>query len=131
MYLVSILQMLKRPNTYCPAYLKELEEVLQSEETLAYLKANRNVFQYIANHTGRPINKLSMFFSRFVVFKLLKCNFSGDVFQIYQTLTAEKTMNLTLPEWTKSVYPEKITEIAAKQCEAENHSSLLKRLNGG
>lgn len=123
--------MLKRPNTYCPAYLKELEEGLQSEETLAYLKANRNIFQYIANHTGRPVNKLGMFFSGFVVFQLLKCNFLGDVFQIYQTLTAEKTMNLTLPEWTLPVYPEKITEIAAKQCEMENHSSLLKRLNGG
>lgn len=131
MSLMSILQTLKRPNTYCPAYQKELEEVLQSEETLAYLKANRNVFQYIANHTGRPINKLGMLFTRLIGFKLLRCSFAGDVFQIFQTLTAEKTLNLTLPEWTKSVYPEKITEIAAKQCEVENHSSMLKRLNGG
>lgn len=40
-------------------------------------------------------------------------------------------MNLTLPEWTKSVYPEDITNIAAKQCEMENYNDILKRLNGG
>ncbi|XP_066149409.1 venom acid phosphatase Acph-1-like [Euwallacea fornicatus] len=105
--------MLKRPNTYCPRYMKELDEALQSDETLTYLKANRNTFQYITNHTGKPINKLQ------------------DVFQIYQTLTAEKTMNLTLPEWTEKVYPEKITELAAKQCEVENSNDVLKKLNGG
>ncbi|CAG9766715.1 unnamed protein product [Ceutorhynchus assimilis] len=104
---------LKRPNTYCPTYMKELEEVLQSDDVLAYIKSKRETFHYIANHTGKPINKLS------------------DIFQIYQTLTAEKTLNLTLPEWTKKVYPEEITKIAAKQCEMENANDVLKKLNGG
>ncbi|XP_050303568.1 venom acid phosphatase Acph-1-like [Anthonomus grandis grandis] len=104
---------LKRPNTYCPTYLKELEEVLQSDEILAYIKMHKSSFQYIANHTGKPINKLS------------------DVFQIYQTLTAEATLNLTLPEWTNRVYPEEVTKIAAKQCEIENYNDVLKKLNGG
>ncbi|KAL1491815.1 hypothetical protein ABEB36_012353 [Hypothenemus hampei] len=104
---------MQRPNSYCPNYKNELDQQLQSDETLEYLKAHKNTFQYIANHTGKPINKLS------------------DVFQIYQTLTAEKTMNLTLPEWTAKVYPEEITRIAAKQCEIENGNDLMKRLFGG
>lgn len=109
----SIDYTLKRPNSYCPRYMKELDQALQSDETLAFLKTHRQTLQYISNHTGKPMNKL------------------GDVFQIYQTLTAERTMNLTLPEWTKKVYPEKVTIIAAKQCELENSNHILKRLNGG
>ncbi|ENN79637.1 venom acid phosphatase Acph-1 isoform X1 [Dendroctonus ponderosae] len=104
---------LKRPNTYCPRYMKELEEVLQSDAALAYLKPIRITFRYIENHCGKPINKLS------------------DVFQIYQTLTAERSMNLTLPDWTVPVYPDVITRMAAKQCEMENYNDILKRLNGG
>ncbi|KAF7281463.1 hypothetical protein GWI33_004752 [Rhynchophorus ferrugineus] len=104
---------LKRPNTYCPTYMKELERLLQSDDTLAFLKTHKETLQFISNHSGRPMNKLS------------------DTFAIYQTLTAEKTLNFTLPEWTKDVYPEKITMLAAKQCEIENQNDLLKKLNGG
>ncbi|XP_018578050.1 venom acid phosphatase Acph-1-like [Anoplophora glabripennis] len=104
---------LRRPNHYCPAYLRELDRVLQSEQAKEYLKKNKNVLDYVEENSGRPMNKLM------------------DVFSIYQTLTAERGMNLTLPEWSKSVYPHGITEIAAKQCELENSNKILKRLNGG
>ncbi|KAJ8937379.1 hypothetical protein NQ314_011927 [Rhamnusium bicolor] len=105
--------MLRRPNSYCPTYLSELEKVFQSEEVAIYLKKNKKILEYIAESTGKPINKLL------------------DVFGIFQTLTAERWMNLTLPEWSKSVFPEEITELAAKQCELENSNGILKKLNGG
>lgn len=69
--------------------------------------------------------------SEYLVRSQFKQLFLGDIFRLYQTLTAEKTMNLTLPEWTEKVYPEPITSIAAKQCEMENHNDVLKKLNGG
>lgn len=40
--------------------MKELEAVLQSDATLDYLKTHKSTFQYIADNTGKPINKLSM-----------------------------------------------------------------------
>ncbi|XP_044259333.1 venom acid phosphatase Acph-1-like isoform X1 [Tribolium madens] len=104
---------LRRPNAYCPAYMKELEEVLSSEEVQREIKANRDFFKYIAEKTKKPMNTL------------------GDVFGVYQTLNAEESMNLTLPEWAQSVYPEQLHAMAAKQCNYENYNTVLKRLNGG
>lgn len=104
---------MRRPDHYCPTYLRELHRVLQSELVKEYLKKKKDVLDYIEENSGRPINKLQ------------------DVFSIYQTLTAERGMNLTLPEWSKSLYPHGITEIAAKRCELENSNKILKRLNGG
>ncbi|XP_060527042.1 venom acid phosphatase Acph-1-like [Cylas formicarius] len=104
---------LTRPNKYCPVYFNELQRVLASEETVAYLNSHRNTTEYIEQHTGKPMKTL------------------GHGFQIFQTLTAEYTMNLTLPEWTAEVFPDKVTEFAVKQCEMENHNTILKKLNGG
>ncbi|KAJ8917131.1 hypothetical protein NQ315_012621 [Exocentrus adspersus] len=104
---------LRRPNSYCPVYLRELVKALQSEPVKDFLKEHKALMEYVQENSGKPMNKLL------------------DVFSIYQTLTAERTMNLTLPEWSKSVYPHGITEVAAKQCEIENSNAVLKRLNGG
>lgn len=40
-------------------------------------------------------------------------------------------MNLTLPEWAKSIYPSKLYEVASQVNYFENSTPLLKRLNGG
>lgn len=93
--------------------MKELENVLASNQVQHLLKSKRKLLQYISKHAKKPVNKLI------------------DVFGIYQTLNAEQSMNLTLPEWTKSVYPEEIHTLAGKQCNFENYNSVLKRLNGG
>ncbi|KAJ8935667.1 hypothetical protein NQ318_012829 [Aromia moschata] len=104
---------LRRPTNYCPKYLREQDRVLESEEVKTVLEKKRKVLDYIAENTGRPMETLH------------------DNFAIFQTLTAERLMNLSLPEWTKSVFPHEITELAAKQAYLENSNQVLKRLNGG
>lgn len=84
-----------------------------SEDYQSYKRANREHFDYITAHTGKSISNTSAGMG------------------IYQTLTAEHYMNLTLPDWTTKVYPEKITELAVKQCLYENSRPILKKLNGG
>lgn len=86
---------------------------MNSDEVHHLLRSNRHIFRYVSNHTGREYRTLS------------------DMFGLYQTLTAEQTLNLPLPEWTNSVWPENVTYFAVKQCEYENYNSLMKRLNGG
>lgn len=105
--------MLKRPNAHCPLYQRELDEVLQSEEVLTELKQKQEILDYLTNHTGKNISTFS------------------NGFGLFQTLTAEKTMNYSLPEWTNSVYPEVIEEMAIRQCELETSTLNLKKLFGG
>lgn len=47
-----------------------------------------------------------------------------DIFQ-------QASLNLTLPEWTKLVYPEPLQSLAGMQCHFENYNDILIRLNGG
>lgn len=79
----------------------------------AELAAKQEIFEYLANHTGRNYSTFS------------------DIMGLYQTLTAETFLNYSLPEWTKSVYPKIITEMATRQCELETSSITLKKLFGG
>ncbi|CAH0554071.1 unnamed protein product [Brassicogethes aeneus] len=103
---------LRRPLAYCPTYYKELESIYSSPEYLIVLKEHKKLLQYIAKNSGKPMNSLV------------------DVFNIYQTLCSEKSLNLTLPEWANTVYDD-IEELAGKQCEIENSNDILKKLNGG
>ncbi|XP_019864532.1 venom acid phosphatase Acph-1 [Aethina tumida] len=103
---------LRRPNAYCPTYLKELEEARASAKVQTLLKENKKLLTYIARNAGKPINTLD------------------DVFGIYQTLCAEKSLNLTIPDWAVKVYDD-IETLSGKLCELENSNDVLKKLNGG
>lgn len=106
-------QFLRRPTHYCPKYVQELRAVTETEEYKKILDYYSNTLDYMSTHSGANITSLH------------------DAFKIYQTLHAEENMNLTLPEWTKAVYPEILSSIAGKQCEFENYNTILRRLNGG
>lgn len=86
---------------------------MATPEGQKYTKDQEELFKYIEEHTKRSTK---------TVF---------DALAIYQTLYAEDSMNLTLPEWAKSIYPSKLKEVAAQVCYFENSTPLLKRLNGG
>lgn len=105
-------QQLRRPNAYCPTYLKELEEARASAKVQTLLKENKKLLTYITRNAGKPINTLD------------------DVFGIYQTLCAEKSLNLTIPDWAVKVYDD-IETLSGKLCELENSNDVLKKLNGG
>lgn len=40
-------------------------------------------------------------------------------------------MNLTLPKWTNSIYPEPVTMLTGLYYQLENNNDVMKRLNGG
>lgn len=86
---------------------------MTSEEVQKYTQDHSDLLKYVEGHTKRSIKTIL------------------NVFDIYQTLNSEDAMNLTLPEWTKSVYPSKLHEVAAQRCYFENSTPLLKKLNGG
>ncbi|KAK7580588.1 hypothetical protein V9T40_001217 [Parthenolecanium corni] len=63
---------------------------------------------------------------------------SGDIYElfenlwdIYDILQIEETHNLTLPSWTKEVYPEPLKMLGTKRFEVDSYTTQLKRLNAG
>lgn len=87
--------------------------VLNSKEVLAELSTKQEILDYLTNNTGKKVATFS------------------DLMGLYQTLTTETFMNLSLPEWTKSVYPGIITDMAIRQGELETSTPTLKKLFGG
>lgn len=104
---------IRRPTGYCPQYVTELDKVLGSEVVKKMLDGHRKTLDYMAKHAGKPMDTLM------------------DAFRLYQTLNAEANLNMTLPKWTESIYPQPLELMAAQQCFWENYSDTLKRLNGG
>ena len=54
-----------------------------------------------------------------------------SVEQLYDTLFIESLYNKTLPEWTKSVYPDKLMPIAVKSFTINAYNKVLQRLKSG
>ncbi|KAI4459428.1 acid phosphatase-related [Holotrichia oblita] len=104
---------IRRPTGYCPTYVTELKKITELPVYKKVLQDYEEVLKYIEQSIEKPTRSLD------------------DVFAIYQTLDSEMQMNLTLPEWTKTVFPDPISFLAGQQCNFENYNDILKRLNGG
>ncbi|KAG5866410.1 hypothetical protein JTB14_012943 [Gonioctena quinquepunctata] len=99
---------LKRPNEYCPSYLRKLNSVLQSKENLDYLKDKNNLLEYLAKHTGKPFTTLQNVFEIEEVAKrqcylenstpLLRRLNGGRSLQRVLKNIDEKTKNKLVPE---------------------------------
>ncbi|XP_033336659.1 prostatic acid phosphatase [Megalopta genalis] len=98
---------------YCPKYDYELEKVLNSAEMKHIDEENKNLYAYLTEKTGNNISSLR------------------TVLQLYDTLFIENIYNKTLPEWTKSVFPDKLKPIADKSFTIEAYNKILQRLKSG
>ncbi|XP_043508620.1 lysosomal acid phosphatase-like isoform X3 [Frieseomelitta varia] len=98
---------------YCPRYDYELEKVLNSPEIQKINKENEKLYAYLTEKTGNKISSLR------------------SVEQLYDILFIEDLYNKTLPEWTKSIYPDKLKLIAIKSFTTSAYNKILQRLKSG
>ncbi|CAL7950976.1 unnamed protein product [Xylocopa violacea] len=98
---------------YCPRYDYELEKVLNSPEMKKIDKENKHLYIYLTEKTGNKVSSLRA------------------AEQIYDTLFIESIYNKTLPEWTKSVFPDKLKSVAAKSFTTNAYNKILQRLKSG
>lgn len=97
----------------CPSYDRVYEELYKSEKMRAIDAENSELYEYLSKHTGSNITSV------------LK------VESLYNTLQIEELNNLTLPEWTKPVYPQKMKPIAALALALFTDTDFMKRMKGG
>ncbi|XP_045479667.1 prostatic acid phosphatase-like [Harmonia axyridis] len=97
----------------CPRREYILENILNSTYFKKIDEDNKEVYKYLSDHMGMSITS----------FKGLNA--------YYDTFFIEKHNNLTLPEWTKKVYPEKLRELAIYNLVFRTYNTDSSRLRIG
>ncbi|KAL0276395.1 UNVERIFIED_CONTAM: hypothetical protein PYX00_003983 [Menopon gallinae] len=97
----------------CPAYNTEFNKTYSSSYVKKIDSDNSDLYKYLTEKSGAQINSILSLES------------------LYNTLEIEERNNLKLPEWTKSVYPEKMKDIAALSLALFTFTDKQKRLKGG
>lgn len=98
---------------YCPKYNYELGRVLNSPAIKKIDKENKQLYEYLTEKSGSKISSLR------------------TVEQLYYTLFIEDVYNKTLPEWTKSVFPDVLKPLAEKSFTINAYNKILQRLKSG
>ncbi|BES92138.1 acid phosphatase [Nesidiocoris tenuis] len=97
----------------CKKYNHEKHKFEKSAEHKALMKKYRALGNYLSKHSGKAFTGLEIFEN------------------LHSTLMAEKMNNLTLPSWTKSVFPDKISVPAGFSFATPTWTTEMKRLRGG
>ncbi|XP_044764550.1 prostatic acid phosphatase-like [Coccinella septempunctata] len=97
----------------CPEYQRLQKEQLNSNYHQKIIAANSKLYVYLSEKTGMKIK-----------------DFIGAN-DIYDTLLVENQSNYTLPEWTQSVFPEKLRQQAVIRFEFDTHTPQLAKFGVG
>ncbi|KAJ8961913.1 hypothetical protein NQ318_021532 [Aromia moschata] len=102
------------PYDSCTRLSTDVSTVMQTDSYFLSLNEQyQDLFEYLTNYTGDSITSIS-----------------GAV-TIYDTLYIEDRQNFTLPEWTKSVYPEPLKSITDIAFSLYSFTDELKILSTG
>jgi lysosomal acid phosphatase len=97
----------------CPRYDIEKEKQLNSDEIRKHEEANFEFYEYLSFHTSENISSFA------------------EAEYLHNSLDAMDKAGWTLPEWTKSVYPEKTREVCARYLRFLTESDFMKKARGG
>ncbi|EFN77523.1 Lysosomal acid phosphatase [Harpegnathos saltator] len=98
---------------YCARYKCELEKVLNSPERQRINKENAELYSYLTKNSGYKISSLE------------------HVEHLYNTLYIENLYNKTLPQWTRSVFPDKMKPLAELSFTTDANNKILQKLKSG
>ncbi|XP_072757054.1 venom acid phosphatase Acph-1-like isoform X1 [Anoplolepis gracilipes] len=97
----------------CPIYKAALTEVKKMKEVREKIAVYKDFYKYLSEKTGLVIEE------------------PLPVYEVYNLLTAQKNMNLTLPEWCTDEVYRKMQDIIVLEYDIRSYTTQLKRLNGG
>ncbi|CAG4962078.1 unnamed protein product [Parnassius apollo] len=97
----------------CIAYNKEKEQYLNSKAYKDRLSKYQNLMDYLTTYTGKEIRDYE------------------DMKDIYSNLFIEDLYNFTLPNWTHSIFPDKLREPSCYSFSTSTATPLMARLMVG
>uniref|UniRef100_A0A2A4J1W5 acid phosphatase n=1 Tax=Heliothis virescens TaxID=7102 RepID=A0A2A4J1W5_HELVI len=101
---------MKKP---CPAYDRELDKLIRSQPYIDRLSKYQHLMDYLSAYTGMKVKDYY------------------EIDDIYSTLYIETLYKFALPNWTQSVYPDKMQEPACYSFTTQTGTPLLARLKVG
>ncbi|XP_031774352.1 venom acid phosphatase Acph-1-like [Apis florea] len=101
-------------NTQFSPRLDTLRKMVEEtdEDVIQFEKDNKDVYKYLSEHTGGNITQ-------------------STVFLLYQYLFDQRNIGLELPEWTRSVFPEKLEELAVYDILIRTRTLESKQISAG
>lgn len=109
-------------------------------DILEVIKQNADLFKYLTEHTGQVINTI-VNIPEFTSSERCVINHNislqqnmtntNDVEFLYNTLFIEHEMGLTLPSWTKTVFPDKMRPLAARNLALLTETAFMRKVKGG
>ncbi|XP_032663280.1 prostatic acid phosphatase-like isoform X2 [Odontomachus brunneus] len=96
----------------CPRYTELRGSVNNFSEVQEVYRNNEALFKELTNFTGMQIEN------------------ADDVSSLYATLAAEEGVNLTLPEWVKDYYPDKLIPLTLYSLKFNTYNDDFRRLKG-
>ncbi|XP_022921280.1 venom acid phosphatase Acph-1 [Onthophagus taurus] len=97
----------------CPKYQQALKQAYVSPEIKNLNKKNKDLYKYLSENSGSEIENI------------LK------VETLYNILQIEQLNNLELPQWTKTVFPGKMKDLAAMSLAIFTQTDFMKKMHGG
>ncbi|OXU18767.1 hypothetical protein TSAR_012990, partial [Trichomalopsis sarcophagae] len=97
----------------CPDYARMREAVEKSPEIQEINEINQNLYKELSKYTGDNITN------------------PDDVFDLYSTLVAEKTMNYQLPNWTNEYFPDMLKPLSSLSLKMNVYNESLLKMKGG
>jgi len=97
----------------CPRLERLIDKVGDQPEIRKVIAENQWVFNYLTKHTGKNISSL------------------WDIDYIFDTLFIESVYNKPLPNWTTTVYPDKMKHMKDLSFKLSTYTDEMKRLRGG
>lgn len=125
----------------CPLYVFKKHKLYVNKFALnSYKILNLTVYRYVEEYqrvlrTPEVIQKMNEFSemnSNLTKWSGKNISTPLDMYSLYNVLMAEWMMNLPLPEWTRSVFPDgQLKDGIIYSYEVSNLNTKLKRLSGG
>ncbi|TGZ53474.1 venom acid phosphatase Acph-1-like [Temnothorax longispinosus] len=108
-YVPEKVDILLKPQN-CPTYESALAETKKLKEVRDRFAVYEDFYKFLSEKTGVVQN---------------------DLLDLYNLLTAQKNMNLTLPEWCTDQVYRSMQVVIMMEYEIRSYTTQLKRLNGG
>ena len=111
-YMPEKIDILLKPD-FSPVYTAALEAAKESEGTLKKISIYKDLFNYLTEKTGLNVTR------------------TNQVYEIYNAMVAQRSMDLGTPEWCTDEVYKKMQEVVDLEYEIRSSTPALRRLNGG